>query len=565
MADSVEDRIGQQLGNYRLLRLLRQDNTVDVYQGEHIFLKTQAAIKVLPGELSQKALEVFIAGTRDIAQMKHPNILRLLEFGVEGKTPFLVTDYTSNGSLRQRHARGIPIAHATIVSYVKQIASALQHIHDKGLVHGGVRPENMLPGPQNRILLSDFSPMVGTLDEASTSILSGSQEEEAEQLKYMAPEQLSGNPGPASDQYALGIVVYEWLSGDTPFHGSANEIRQQHYSPALPPLHTKAPTVSPELEQVVMTALKQDPAQRFASIAAFAHALEQILQPAQPVLHLENGQTNPQMRTEPLRTPAKMYTRRKVTGGISIGLILLVLLVIGGSLLYKTGIFAPSTPIRPVTSAQATQTVTTRGTQQASATFTAQSPAKIYALATSGNPFINDPLNNASKSTLEIRKGTLSSCTYANAIYHIMIVSRASYTTCLAQKSTVHNFAYEVQMRIVKGDTGGIIFRSDSTASNFYTFFMLRGDNAGALYELTLYKKGKPQDIQSTYITGNTHDLKFFTVIAYENTFYFYINQKFVMVAEDNTLAAGSVGMYALNGVNSGTDVEFRDAKVWKL
>lgn len=277
MADSAGDLAGQQLGNYRLLRLLRRESTVDVYLGEHIYLETQAAIKVLPGYLSQEARDAFLVETGRIARMKHPNILRILEFGEEGKTPFLATDYTPNGSLRQLHPRGMSVPPDTIVSYVRQIAAALQYIHDQGLVHSGIRPENILLGPQNRLLLSDFVPLIGTQDEASTRGALVSQEE----IAYMAPEQILGRPGPASDQYALGVVVYEWLSGDTPFHGSASAIRAQKQSLAPVSLHTKVSAVSPELAQVLMTTLAQAPQQRFANVTAFARALEQVLRPAQ--------------------------------------------------------------------------------------------------------------------------------------------------------------------------------------------------------------------------------------------------------------------------------------------
>src|SRR5579864_8770342 len=94
-------------------------------------------------------------------------------------------------------------------------------------------------------------------------------------IAYMAPEQIHGKPRPASDQYALGIVVYEWLSGNRPFHGSFTEIAVQHAGAPPPSLREKVPTLSPDVEQVVMTALAKEPKERFGSVQAFAHALEQ--------------------------------------------------------------------------------------------------------------------------------------------------------------------------------------------------------------------------------------------------------------------------------------------------
>src|SRR5712692_4311459 len=123
----MNDRVGQQLGNYRLIRLLGQGGFADVYLGEHIYLKTPAAIKLLQTRLANDDLQSFLNEARSIANLVHPNIVRVLEFGVEGSTPFLVMDYAPNGTLRQLHPRGTRLPLATVVSYVKQIASALQY------------------------------------------------------------------------------------------------------------------------------------------------------------------------------------------------------------------------------------------------------------------------------------------------------------------------------------------------------------------------------------------------------------------------------------------------------
>src|SRR5215831_15861149 len=131
----------------------------------------------------------------------------------------------------------------------------------------------MLLGERGEVLLSDF----GIATVAQSSRYQGTQEV-AGTAAYMAPEQITGHPRPASDQYALGIVVYEWLTGARPFHGSFNEIASQHLFAAPPPLRDKLPTLSPAVEQVVLTALAKEPQQRFASMQAFATAFEQACQ-----------------------------------------------------------------------------------------------------------------------------------------------------------------------------------------------------------------------------------------------------------------------------------------------
>jgi serine/threonine protein kinase len=266
----MADRVGQQLGNYQLIRLLGEGGFAEVYLAEHIHLGTQAAIKVLHTQLTSDDVDKFRTEARTIAHLIHPHIVRVLEFGVEGKTPFLVMDYAPNGTLRQRHPKGVALPFPLIVAYVKQVADALQYAHDAKLIHRDIKPENMLLGRRNELLLSDF----GIALVAQSSRYQSAQEM-AGTMAYIAPEQIQGKPRPASDQYSLGVVVYEWLSGDRPFHGSLTELVGQHLSVPPPSLGEKVPTLSPDVEQVVLTALEKDPHQRFGSIQAFATALEQ--------------------------------------------------------------------------------------------------------------------------------------------------------------------------------------------------------------------------------------------------------------------------------------------------
>ncbi len=182
----------------------------------------RAAIKILHTQISNNELEQFRIEARTIAHLEHPHIVRVLDFDIEGRTPYLVLSYAPNGTLRQRHPKGTALPASIIVSYVQQIAEALQYAHEEKLIHRDVKPENMLIGRRNEILLSDF----GIALLAQTSRYQSTQDVIGT-VAYMAPEQIQGKPRPASDQYALGIVVYEWLSGERPFHGSFTELCAQ--------------------------------------------------------------------------------------------------------------------------------------------------------------------------------------------------------------------------------------------------------------------------------------------------------------------------------------------------
>src|SRR6266571_4462681 len=271
----MADRIGQRFGDYRLTRLLGQGGFGDVYMGEHVYNHTSAAVKVLKTQLTPDKLKDFINEVRTI-RLRHPNIVPILDFGIgEEDLPFLVMEYAPNGTLLYRHPRGTRLPPATIITYVEQLASALQYAHDQRLIHRDVKPENMLFGPNNELWLSDFG-----LAAVAHSTHSMRTQDAIGTWTYMAPEQIQKKPRPASDQYALAVVVYEWLCGTPPFTGSFTEVMVKHLSMPPPPLRERVPMLSAEVEQVVLRALAKDPKARFASVRAFAEALEQASQRA---------------------------------------------------------------------------------------------------------------------------------------------------------------------------------------------------------------------------------------------------------------------------------------------
>ncbi|MGH2494091.1 MAG: serine/threonine protein kinase [Ktedonobacteraceae bacterium] len=274
----MADYTGQQLGNYHLVRLLGRGGFADVYLGEHIRLKTQAAIKVRNQQFEKDDAEQFLVEAQTIANLVHPHIVRIFDFDVHEGMPFLVMEYAPNGTLRQRYPRGSRVPLEAIISNVKQIADALQYAHDEKFMHRDIKPENLLLGRRDDILLSDFG-----LALVAQSTRQQSLQELGGTAYYMSPEQLRGKPRPASDQYALGIVVYEWLTGERPFTGSFSEVASQHIFEPPPPIHEKLPTIFPAVEEVVMTALAKDPHQRFASVRSFANALEQASKVMSPL------------------------------------------------------------------------------------------------------------------------------------------------------------------------------------------------------------------------------------------------------------------------------------------
>jgi WD40 repeat protein/tRNA A-37 threonylcarbamoyl transferase component Bud32 len=267
------DHVGQQFGNYHLSSLLGEGSFAEVYLGEHIYLKTQAAIKVLATQLTNQNVEQFRSEAQTIAHLKHPHIVPVHDFGVEGKTPFLVMEYAPNGSLRKHFPERTRLPLDLVLEYIRQVAEALHYAHVSKIIHRDIKPENMLIGDREQILLSDFGIAVvaQTTGYQSTKDIAGT-------FRYMAPEQFAGHPHPASDQYSLAVLIYEWLAGEPPYQGSVQEIVAKHLSATPPSLRQKVPTLPSGVEQVLLRALQKNPHQRYPTIKGFAAALEQASQ-----------------------------------------------------------------------------------------------------------------------------------------------------------------------------------------------------------------------------------------------------------------------------------------------
>jgi eukaryotic-like serine/threonine-protein kinase len=176
------------LGNYRLVARLGQGGYAEVYLGQHVRLNQQAAIKVLHAHLTDQEAEHFQQEAQTIATLVHPGIVRVFDYDVQDGVPFLVIDYAPNGTLRHRYPKGSLVPLPVIVSSVEQVADALQYAHEQKFIHRDVKPENMLVGRRQEVLLSDFG--IATIAH-STSSLNVGAEGTSGTLAYMAPEQIA--------------------------------------------------------------------------------------------------------------------------------------------------------------------------------------------------------------------------------------------------------------------------------------------------------------------------------------------------------------------------------------
>lgn len=291
-----EQLVGQQFGSYRLTEFLKGGGFGFVYKAEHVKLQKHVAVKLLRPEhaLKEELVAAFEREAKIIASFTHPHILDVYDYAVFHGSPFLVMPFIEQGSLRTLHPRNSIIETSTVISYVKQIASALQYAHDHKFVHRDVKPDNFLRGPQG-VLLSDFGITI-----AAHSIDSLSLQDRAGTLAYMAPEQFDRKAQVWSDQYSLAVVVYEWLCGKLPFFSeSIFEIERKHKEEDPPSFKQQGVDVLLSIEKVVRKGLAKKPENRYSTIIEFADALEQAA--------LENREEMKPLAFEP--TPSKQSAK----------------------------------------------------------------------------------------------------------------------------------------------------------------------------------------------------------------------------------------------------------------
>lgn len=267
-------RIGTRLGNYQILSLLGSGGFANVFLAEHYLLHTYAAIKLLRDPSDLTGRKAFLQEARIIASLKHSQIVQIIDFGIEPGTdmPYLIMEYAPDGPLCKRHPGGSQLPLDLIVSYVLQIADALDYAHEQKVIHRDVKPLNLLFAG-DRLLLSDFGIAVAahTTQSLRTQSAIGT-------ITYMAPEQIQEKPCPASDQYSLAVITYELATGAPPFTGNAIGIAMSHISEMPLSLCARIAGFAPEVEQVIFRALAKDPEQRFPSVGAFASALWQFVE-----------------------------------------------------------------------------------------------------------------------------------------------------------------------------------------------------------------------------------------------------------------------------------------------
>jgi len=270
-------------GRYRLVRQIGVGGMGQVYEAEHLELGRRFALKVLRLEKwSDELVARFRREAQALARLSTPHVAQVTDFGVADEVgPFYVMELVEGDTLEDRLEHSA-LAPNEVWRLGRAVAEALVEVHEAGLVHRDLKPSNIaLPsrGPIHAKLL-DFG-LAAAIDDSFLSRLTQSQQVLGS-LPYMSPEAFDGaRPTPSMDLYALGVVLYEALSGDLPFWApSAAALIHQIMAAPAPSLTQRAPNAPPALIAVVERLLKKEPSARFADAAELAAALAGDLAPA---------------------------------------------------------------------------------------------------------------------------------------------------------------------------------------------------------------------------------------------------------------------------------------------
>lgn len=574
---------GQQLGHYRLIRLIKQGGMGEVYLAEDTRISRQVAIKVVHNEhqsypdskASQKAQRLFQREMKAISQLDHPHILSFYDFGEEpatnGSIIYMVMPYRPEGSLLhwllQRKSRLLPPL--DVGHMISQAASALQHAHDHNIVHQDVKPSNFLvranadhPTRPDLFLVDFGIARVMSATSTTSSSIRGT-------TSYMAPEQWSGNAVPASDQYALATMSYLLLTGQHPFQGRPEQMMFRHLTePPKPPSQLNS-LLSPSIDAVILRALAKEKDERFPTIKAFAMAFQQALNytgitplpnnlaPVYP----QSRASLPSGTVNNRSTPSKQRT--------------LVFMIVALLLLMVGSVLAVASVNNTIAANNAAATATTLSILQTNATATWQAIANSTATAIAANPDPYQPpagtlalLDQLSQpdvwgNALDTSSG--DQCQFVNGGYQISQPQQNKLYQCY-EGNQYSNFAFEVKMTIKQGDCGGLAIRSQNNNTNLYLFQVCQ-DGSFDFYQYTSNSVGGPITLthnNSPAIKQGIGQLNTIAVVANGNTFTLYINNQKVASASDSTYTQGSIGLVA-SAYNNPTTVTYQNARVWTI
>lgn len=282
MTSQADLLIGQEIDGYQIDKLLGSGGMARVYRGHDVRLGRYVAIKVIQPAARSDAeyARRFEMEARAVAQLDHPHIVRIYRFGEVGGLYYMAMQFVEGAdlafSISSYQARQELMPHDEMLRLMRHAASGLDYAHQRGVIHRDVKPANIMLDGAGRAIITDFG-LALVQAEGTRGEIFGSPH-------YIAPEQAISSAGavPQSDQYALGVILYEILTGGVPFNSdSTMQVAMMHMSDPLPPPLERNPSLHPAFVPVLEKVLSKDPSARYSTCTALVEALESAVTAAQ--------------------------------------------------------------------------------------------------------------------------------------------------------------------------------------------------------------------------------------------------------------------------------------------
>lgn len=616
-------REGTTLGPYRLNRRLGGGGAGDVYLADgpvHGGESGQAAVKVLRGGAGDPLARDIASQAHAIATQHQKHVLPIYHVGEEGGALYIAMAYAQAGSLGNIARAGgvdalqLPLSGGVVARLVNQVARALQPAHNRGLTHGDLKLDNLFVrtapngGPMTAVADFGQAAVVGAAAAAATSAPPGESGWTASALLCAAPEQLTGPPVPASDQYALATIAYLLLTGRYPFSGDARSLGMALLREPPPPPTRIVPALPPDAERVLLRALAKAPDARFPGVAAFAQALDEALAAGQaeragitqqfaalsgPIRSVTTGglstgalqlqrsaagaaragasgglrtqAPHPILPGEPGSILRRRLTTRQRAVAIIAGVVMLAVVASCGlgmyTLLHPA---APRTALPNFGGLDYAPTLTPNATQVAYERARAQAAQALLAAATQAPPVFSDSLADNSQRWPVDGKQTF----FAGGALHL---SNRTAETVLSIDQPVNpplNFVVSVDVTFLhasSSDLAGVRFRvtPDPGHLDWHYTMLISPDGR---YDFWRFKGGWEflDNGFTPAITRGVGVKNTLTVLARGDLFYVFVNGQFVTMVQDATLHALPSAM-GPTVIYSGSEASFSHYLVYRI
>jgi serine/threonine-protein kinase len=574
----MTESANENLGKYRITAELGQGGFATVYKAVDTTLDREVALKVLDPLLlrDETFLARFQREAKAVARLNHPHIVNIHEISEHQGQHFIAMHYLPGPSLAQLVAQQGAMDPAQVVRLAEQVSSALDYAHGQGLVHRDIKPANVLLNERGEAVLTDFG-IAKVVGESTVLTRAGAS---IGTPQYMAPEQwTTGRVDARSDVYALGIMVYQMLTGQVPFDGETSRIMYGHVHEAPPPPQALNPALPPGVGPVLLKALAKDPAQRYGTAGELVTALKAAF--AGRVVAEPPTVAMPAHKPAPVPRPKRAWPVHPAIIG---GAVAAIAVVVGVILLSRpsppqstpeptsakvvaavpTATFTPTptrrpaaTPTRTPTSTP-TKTPTPRPTNtprptptQTPTTTPVPASAILYSkdfedsVADDWKVYVGTWAVDEDKDGNHFWRGTGPE-NYPQAWLDADYTDWANWT----------NYAFESRIRFINGAVF-ICVRADEGGA-FYNAYISSNDDWVSFAEYDGGNYNTFGDTGYNIGTGEWYKVRF---EIDGDTLRLYINDRLVTTARRSGCERGGVGYY----MGGGEEIHFDDIRVWAL